>query len=103
MGVLLSAKGLAKSFGSKDVLKTVDIIVDEGDRIGLVGPNGSGKSTLLKILVGEIKPDVGDLNVATSRIAYLPQFTDLSEKTIEDIVSNPFESAEEARLAELES
>ncbi|MDD1771004.1 MAG: ATP-binding cassette domain-containing protein, partial [Methanomassiliicoccales archaeon] len=100
--MLLSARGVAKSFGGKDVLKTVDVIVDEGDRIGLVGPNGSGKSTLLKILVGEIKPDTGDLTLATSKIAYLPQFTDLSEKTIEDIVSNPFESAEEARLAELE-
>ncbi|HVO78158.1 MAG TPA: ABC-F family ATP-binding cassette domain-containing protein [Methanomassiliicoccales archaeon] len=100
--MLLSARGIAKSFGSKDVLKTVDVLVDEDDRVGLVGPNGSGKSTLLKILIGEIKPDVGDLQVATARIAYLPQLTDLSEKTIEDIVSNPFESVEEARLAELE-
>jgi ATP-binding cassette subfamily F protein 3 len=100
--VLLSARGISKSFASKDVLKTVDVIVDEGDRIGLVGPNGSGKSTLLRILVGEIRPDTGDLDLATSKIAYLPQFTDLSEKTIEDIVSNPFELAEETRLVELE-
>ncbi|MGD1060284.1 MAG: ATP-binding cassette domain-containing protein, partial [Methanomassiliicoccales archaeon] len=100
--MLLSARGISKSFASKDVLKTVDVIVDEGDRIGLVGPNGSGKSTLLRILVGEIRPDTGDLDLATSKIAYLPQFTDLSEKTIEDIVSNPFELAEETRLVELE-
>jgi ATP-binding cassette subfamily F protein uup len=45
-----------------------------GDRVGIVGPNGAGKSTLLKILLGELKPERGEVTLGTSlQIAYFDQ------------------------------
>ena len=72
--MLIRAEGISKSFGPKDVLKNVTINVDDNDRIGLVGPNGAGKTTLLKMLMGEVRPDSGDLSVRTNKIVHLSQF-----------------------------
>jgi ATP-binding cassette subfamily F protein uup len=48
--------------------------VQRGDRIGIVGPNGIGKSTLVKILLGELKPDSGVVNLGTRlEVAYSDQ------------------------------
>ena len=48
--------------------------VFRGDRIGIVGPNGIGKSTLLKILLGELKPQVGEVKLGTNlSVAYFDQ------------------------------
>ncbi len=56
---VLSAVGIRKSFGDKEVLHGVDLSVRRGDRLAVIGPNGIGKSTLLKILVGELAADAG--------------------------------------------
>ncbi|MCX6653280.1 MAG: ABC-F family ATP-binding cassette domain-containing protein [Methanomassiliicoccales archaeon] len=100
--MLLSAKGMTKAFGAKEVLRNVDLEIEAGDRIGLVGPNGTGKTTLLKILTGEIKPDTGELTVRTAKIAYLPQFHGLDDETLDQVLKDPFAPAELARLEELE-
>ncbi|MEM0449718.1 MAG: ABC-F family ATP-binding cassette domain-containing protein [Methanomassiliicoccales archaeon] len=92
---------MSKSFGKKDVLKSVTAIIEPGDRIGLVGSNGSGKSTLLRLLVGEIKPDTGEIEVRTSKIGYLPQF-ESEEGIIQDFCLDPKQKAKQARLEELE-
>lgn len=47
--------GLAKSYGSKQVLHDVNLSIGEGEIVGLIGPNGAGKSTLLKAIMGLIK------------------------------------------------
>ena len=48
--------------------------VSRGDRIGIVGPNGSGKTTLLRLILGELKPDEGDVRLGTNlQIAYFDQ------------------------------
>ena len=45
-----------------------------GDRVGVVGPNGSGKSTLLRLLLGELRPDAGEVRMGTGlEIAYFDQ------------------------------
>ncbi|HXZ24408.1 MAG TPA: ATP-binding cassette domain-containing protein, partial [Methanomassiliicoccales archaeon] len=100
--VLLKASGVSKSYGPKDVLTSVDVEIDRGDRIGLVGPNGAGKSTLLKILTGDLRPDIGDVVRGNTRIAYLPQFQDLGEATVEEVVSDEENAAALARIEELE-
>ncbi len=48
----------------KPIIKQADFVLRAGDRIGLVGINGSGKSTLLKLLVGDIKPSSGRIQVS---------------------------------------
>ena len=55
------------SFGydpQKTIIENSDFVLRAGDRIGLVGINGSGKSTLLKLLVGDIKPNLGRVQVS---------------------------------------
>ena len=45
-------KNVAKSYGSKEVLRDVNFVIERGDRIALVGVNGAGKSTLIRMLDG---------------------------------------------------
>ena len=58
---LLEAKGLKKSFHGVEVLHSVDLVLERGKATALVGENGAGKSTLMKILMGEYKPDGGEI------------------------------------------
>ena len=60
---LLNADDLHFSYGSKDVLRGIDLEIHEGELVGLIGPNGVGKSTLLKIVAGLLKPSKGYLYV----------------------------------------
>lgn len=65
-------------FADKTVLDGVDWLVPEGARVGLVGDNGSGKTTLLRILVGQVQPDSGTVELPRrAAVGYLPQ--DLEE------------------------
>ena len=60
---VIDAKGIAKSFGERVILRPFDLRVMRGDRVAFVGPNGAGKTTLLKILTGEIAPDAGTVTL----------------------------------------
>jgi ATP-binding cassette subfamily F protein uup len=61
---LLVAEGLGKSFGAREVLSGLDLVLSPGTRLGLLGPNGSGKSTLLRLLAGLEAPDAGTIERA---------------------------------------
>ena len=60
----LSLKGVSKSFSKVQVLRDIDIEVDEGEFVVFVGPSGCGKSTLLRIIAG--LEDVSDCLLYTS-------------------------------------
>jgi ATP-binding cassette subfamily F protein 3 len=81
---LITVEGVDRSFGSTDVLQDINLIINDGDRIGIVGHNGAGKTTLLNT-ISEQEQDVGDIVFAPGiRIAYLTQIRDIeSESTIE--------------------
>jgi ATP-binding cassette subfamily F protein 3 len=49
--------------GAKLLLDAVDVSIQPGERVGLVGPNGCGKSSLFALLLGELHPDAGDVEV----------------------------------------
>jgi heme exporter protein A len=59
----LEIKGLKKSFSLKPVLRSVDLVLDQGERMVLLGANGTGKTTLLRILAGLIKPGAGTVRI----------------------------------------
>jgi ATPase components of ABC transporters with duplicated ATPase domains len=58
---MLKLSGVTLYFGGRDILRGADMLVRDGDRIGLVGPNGAGKSTLFKLIVGEESPAEGSI------------------------------------------
>jgi len=65
---------ISHSFGDKVIISHYSTTIMRGDRIGLIGPNGAGKTTLLKIILGEIKPNEGDVKLGTNlNIAYFDQ------------------------------
>ncbi len=60
---LLSVRGLAKRFGSNEVLRGIDLDVEQGERIAVLGASGSGKSTLLRCLNFMEMPDAGTVTL----------------------------------------
>lgn len=58
---LLETKGLAKSYGGRQVVKGVDITVKRGEIVGLLGPNGAGKTTTFYMIVGIVAPNKGTI------------------------------------------
>jgi simple sugar transport system ATP-binding protein len=61
-------RGIYKSYGALDVLRSVDLQIAPGEVIGLVGDNGAGKSTLMKMLAGAEIPDRGEILIDGERL-----------------------------------
>lgn len=60
--------------GDRQVLDDVSLLMQRGDRVGIVGPNGAGKSTLLQLLTGRLTPDTGTVKLGSKlEIAYADQ------------------------------
>jgi ABC-type oligopeptide transport system ATPase subunit len=60
---LLNVSGLEVAYGHARVLRGVDLTLDRGRTVGVVGESGSGKSTLAKVLVGEVRPQAGSVDL----------------------------------------
>ena len=58
---LLSLQGVTLNLGGKTLLDTVDLHVEQGERVCLVGRNGVGKSSLMALLSGDLTPDGGTI------------------------------------------
>ncbi|MEE4377761.1 MAG: ATP-binding cassette domain-containing protein, partial [Candidatus Competibacteraceae bacterium] len=72
--IVLEARNLSKTFDDQPVIRDFSCRILRGDRIGLIGPNGVGKTTLLQLLLGQLDPDSGSLQLGTKlQIAYFDQ------------------------------
>ena len=72
--LLLRADNMGFSYGEKSLFKNINLVLRAGNRIALLGPNGAGKSTLIKLLVGELTPTSGQLELTPDiRIGYFAQ------------------------------
>lgn len=58
---IIQITDLRKCYGSKEVLKGINLEVNKGEIIGYIGPNGAGKSTTVKIILGLVEGDSGDV------------------------------------------
>ncbi len=88
MEPIITVKNLWKNYGSKQVLKGIDLSIYPGQVIGYIGPNGAGKSTTVKILCGLISDYEGYVSIkgmdlkkdtlaVKSIIGYVPELAEL--------------------------
>jgi len=96
--VTVEAKQLSLGYGSFNVLNTIDIHLERGERVAFVGRNGEGKSTFVKSIVGELKPQSGTIQLGHQVvIGYYAQNQALllnSNKTV-------FETIDEVAVGEI--
>jgi ATP-binding cassette ChvD family protein len=72
--VVIESQDLTKGFGDRLLIDDLSFTLPRNGIVGVVGPNGAGKTTLFKMLVGEEKPDDGDIKVGeTVKISYVEQ------------------------------
>jgi ATP-binding cassette ChvD family protein len=75
--LVVEAKGLQKAFGDKLLFKDLNFNLPKGGIVGIIGPNGAGKTTLFRMLMGDEKPDAGELRIGdTAKIAAVDQSRD---------------------------
>ena len=71
---MLHINDLTFRFGGRAIFDRATLAISAGHRVGLVGRNGSGKSTLLRLILGELQPDGGQVNLPTrARVGHLSQ------------------------------
>jgi ATP-binding cassette, subfamily F, member 3 len=72
--ILVKAAGISKKYGELEVLRSVDFQIERGQKVAFVGQNGQGKTTLAKILVREVDPSDGEVELGQSvHIGYYAQ------------------------------
>jgi ATP-binding cassette ChvD family protein len=75
--VVVEAEGLSKAFGGEILIDDLNFKLPPGGIVGVIGANGAGKSTLFKMIVGEEKPDAGEIRLGeTVQLAYVDQSRD---------------------------
>ena len=72
--LVLEARNISKVYDDNVIVRDFSTRIMRGDRIGIIGPNGVGKSTLIKLLLGELEPDSGTVQLGTRlQTAYFDQ------------------------------
>ncbi|GHE22996.1 ATP-binding cassette domain-containing protein [Halomonas urumqiensis] len=87
---VVALEHVTQTFGDEVVIRDLSLEIQRGDRIGFIGRNGAGKTTLLKILLGELSPSEGQVQVGTKlQVAYFDQLRGglEPEKTVYDNVA----------------
>ena len=75
--MVIDAHDLGKSYGDRVIFENVNFRLPAGGIVGIIGPNGSGKTTLLRMLMGQEKPDEGELKIGpTVNLGYVDQSRD---------------------------
>ncbi|MEU3456283.1 ribosomal protection-like ABC-F family protein [Micromonospora sp. NPDC006766] len=85
---MLKAVSVSKSYDTEPLFTDLDLIVNAGDRVGLVGPNGVGKSTLLRVLTGEEPPSSGHVERAPgTTVGYFAQQVPDPDSTVGEFLA----------------
>jgi len=83
---MITISNLSKNFDKRMLLDKVSLSIYRNEKIGLTGPNGTGKTTLFSVILGQLEPGEGVVNVQKNiKIGYLPQEAHFdSERTVMD-------------------
>jgi ATPase subunit of ABC transporter with duplicated ATPase domains len=102
----LSVNSIVKSFElGKNILDGLSFSVNTGERVGILGHNGCGKTTLFRIIVGELRPDEGEIMIAPSKrlglISQIPVYPEgwTTEQVLKDAHRHLYEISD--RIDEL--
>jgi energy-dependent translational throttle protein EttA len=72
--LVINAKDVRKAYGDNLLMDDVDFILPRGGIVGVIGPNGAGKTTLFRMIMGQEKPDAGELKIGDSvALSYVDQ------------------------------
>ena len=72
--VVVEAQHLYYKVGDKPIIQDFSMVLNRGDKVGIIGANGCGKTTLVRLLLGELTPDAGNVRLGTSlSVAYFDQ------------------------------
>ena len=75
--LVVEAIGLSKSFGDRLLIDNLSFNLPRGGIVGIIGPNGAGKTTLFRMIIGQEKPDAGEMRIGPSvQLAYVDQSRD---------------------------
>ena len=89
--VVIEANGISKGFGDHLLYEDLNFRLPPGGIVGIIGPNGAGKTTLFRMIVGQEKPDSGELRIGeTVQLAYVDQSRDAldGKKTVWEEISD---------------
>jgi len=71
---MLTISGITVRLGGRTILDRASAAIPTGARVGLIGRNGAGKSTLMKVMIGQLEPDDGEIEMPRrTRIGYIAQ------------------------------
>ena len=103
---MISASSIYLQYGDRVLFDRVNLTIKPGEKVGLVGRNGAGKSTFVKIVVGELSPMEGNVQIPNdARVSYLHQDLDPpKERTVRELAESAFDDLRglEDELAEVE-
>jgi phospholipid/cholesterol/gamma-HCH transport system ATP-binding protein len=88
--VIISIKGLKKSFGEKEILKNINIDVKKGENVVVLGRSGQGKSVAIQCIVGMLIPDEGSIKVFGEEV---PELSDKELKELRTRIGFLFQGA----------
>jgi len=89
--LVIEARGLGKGYADNLLMEDVSFILPRGGLVGVIGPNGAGKTTLFRMIVGQEKPDAGELKVGeTVALSYVDQSRDalVGERSVWEEISD---------------
>jgi sulfate-transporting ATPase len=93
-GKVIEASALRKGFEEKLLIEDLSFSLPPAGIVGVIGPNGAGKTTLFRMIIGEEKPDAGELDLGeTVELAYVDQSRDAldPEKTVWEEISEGYD------------
>jgi sulfate-transporting ATPase len=93
--LVIEANHITKGYGDRVLIDDLSFRLPPGGIVGIIGPNGAGKTTLFRMLVGEEKPDTGELRVGpTVELGYVDQNRDAldADKTVFEEISGGYDN-----------